>query len=75
MKLEKNTLHVGLEKPVKFLHVTDTHLTYADEQDDERTCALCRNLHGKVYEIGKIPPLEHLRCRRTFRPYERIGAI
>ena len=45
------------------------------EQDDDRTCDLCRNLHGKVYEIGKIPPLEHLRCRRTFRPYERIGAI
>ncbi len=44
MKLEKNTLHVGLEKPVKLLHVTDTHLTYADEQDDERKHALARRL-------------------------------
>ncbi len=44
MKLEKNTLHVSLEKPVKLLHVTDTHLTYADEQDDERKHALARRL-------------------------------
>ena len=44
MKLEKNTLYVGLEKPVKLLHVTDTHLTYADEQDDERKHALARRL-------------------------------
>lgn len=39
------------------------------EQDDDRTCATCRRLNGKVYEIDKIPPLEHLRCRRTFKPY------
>ena len=38
------------------------------EQDDEKTCALCRKLNGKVYEIDKIPPLEHLRCRRAFWP-------
>lgn len=40
------------------------------EQDDDRTCETCRKLHGKVYEIDKVPPLEHLRCRRSFRPYE-----
>ena len=44
MKLLKNTLRVGLAKPVKLLHVTDTHLTLADEHDDERKHALADRL-------------------------------
>jgi len=32
----KSTIEIGLEKPVKLLHVTDTHLSYADERDNER---------------------------------------
>lgn len=44
MKLEKSTVTIGLPKPVRLLHVTDTHLTCADEQDDERKHALARRL-------------------------------
>lgn len=44
MTLEKNTLKIGLEKPVRLLHVTDTHLTYADEQDNERKHALAARM-------------------------------
>ena len=44
MKLIKNTLHVGLEKPVKLLHVTDSHIALADERDDERKHALAKRL-------------------------------
>lgn len=40
MTLLKNTIRIGLPKPVKLLHVTDTHLTLADEHDDERKHAL-----------------------------------
>ena len=36
IKLAKNTFEIGLEKPLKLLHVTDTHLTLADELDDEK---------------------------------------
>ena len=36
MKMIKSTIEIGLEKPIKLLHVTDTHLSYADERDDER---------------------------------------
>lgn len=38
------------------------------EMDDEKTCAECRREDGKVYDIDKIPPLPHLRCRRWFTP-------
>ena len=40
MKLEKSTINIGLDKPVKLLHVTDSHLTLTDERDDERKRAL-----------------------------------
>ena len=44
MKLIQNTVFIGLKKPVKLLHVTDTHLTSADEYDDERKHALAKRL-------------------------------
>ena len=36
MILKKSTLKIGLEHPVKILHITDTHLAFADDRDDER---------------------------------------
>ncbi|MBQ7721132.1 MAG: metallophosphoesterase [Clostridia bacterium] len=42
IKLAKNTFEIGLEKPVKLLHVTDTHLTLADELDDEKKRQLAK---------------------------------
>lgn len=36
------------------------------EKDDAKTCATCRRLDGRVYDIDKIPPLTHLHCRRWF---------
>ncbi len=40
------------------------------EQNDDRVCALCRSLDGKIYQIDEIPVLEHLRCRRWFELVE-----
>lgn len=40
MQLTKHTVHIGLERPLKVLHVSDTHIAYADERDDERKRAL-----------------------------------
>lgn len=40
------------------------------EESDDKVCALCRSLDGKVYDIGRIPALEHLNCRRYFEPYK-----
>ena len=40
MQLEKTTLRIGLEKPVRLLHVTDSHLGLVDDRDNERKQAL-----------------------------------
>ncbi len=44
MQLLKNTLNIGLERPLKILHVTDSHIAYADERDNERKHALAQRL-------------------------------
>ena len=44
MKLIKSTLQIGLEKPVKLLHVTDSHISFVDEFDDARKHALAARL-------------------------------
>lgn len=36
------------------------------EMNDEKVCAVCRKADGEIYDIDKIPPLPHLRCRRWF---------
>ena len=36
------------------------------EMDDDKVCAECRKADGEIYDIDKIPPLPHLRCRRWF---------
>ncbi len=40
MEIIKNTVKIGLEEPVKLLHVTDTHMPMVDGTDDERKLAL-----------------------------------
>lgn len=40
------------------------------EKMDEKTCSLCRKADGEVYDLDKIPELDHLRCRRWFTPKE-----
>ena len=44
MQLIKNELRIGLEKPLKLLHVTDSHVALADEHDDERKHALAKRM-------------------------------
>ena len=35
---------------------------------DERRCVTCGNLHGKVFDINKIPPKPHWKCRCWWVP-------
>ena len=44
MQLIKSTVKIGLERPVKLLHVTDSHVALADERDDERKHALAKRM-------------------------------
>ena len=50
MELIKNTVNIGLKKPVKLLHVTDTHLGLADARDNERKHALAKRLSARDTE-------------------------
>jgi len=45
MRILENSLHLGAEKPFDIIHVSDTHLTYADgrEDDNGRKLELARN--------------------------------
>ena len=61
MKLEKSTLEIGLERPVKLLHVTDTHLTLVDERDNERKHALAKRLRDPDKEKYLCEQLEYAR--------------
>ena len=36
MKYQKIMLHIGLQRPLKLLHLSDTHICLADERDNER---------------------------------------
>lgn len=40
MNIEKSTLHIGLEKPLKIFHITDSHVALCDDRDNERKKAL-----------------------------------
>ncbi len=59
MKLEKSTVNIGLEKPLKILHVTDSHLAFVDERDNERKHALARRLSSPEKEKFFYEHLEH----------------
>lgn len=38
------------------------------EVEDAKTCRVCEDADGEIYDIDKIPPLPHLHCRRWFTP-------
>ena len=57
MKLIQSTVQIGLAEPVRLLHVTDTHLSFADARDDARKHELARRMRdpNKVQYL-----LEHI---------------
>ena len=59
MKLKKSTVNIGLEKPLKILHVTDSHLAFVDERDNERKHALARRLSSPEKEKFFYEHLEY----------------
>ena len=42
MKVLKNHIRIGIEKPFTVLHASDTHIAYADNRNDERKIRLAR---------------------------------
>ena len=37
LKIERYTLNVGAERPFTAVHISDTHITFSDTRDTERT--------------------------------------
>ena len=52
MKLSKLRIEIGLPEPVRLLHLTDTHLAFADERDDERKRELARRRSAEFAADG-----------------------
>ena len=64
IRLTHTKLNVGLKQPVKILHITDVHLTYANENDTPRHHCLMQkrfDVFQKEGEFPPFPPLEYLK--------------
>lgn len=43
MRVIRNSIKVGAQKPFSFIHMSDTHFSMADERDDEQKILLSKN--------------------------------
>ena len=43
LKIERHTLNVGAERPFTAVHISDTHITFSDARDTERTQKLAES--------------------------------
>ena len=57
IRLTHTKLNVGLREPVKILHITDVHLTYANETDTPRHRCLMQKRFDVFQKEGDFPPL------------------
>ena len=55
-KIVHTVLEVGLEAPVKILHITDVHLTIANDQDSEEMAKTMDRRREVFYKEGNCPP-------------------
>lgn len=44
-------------------------------EDDHKTCKVCRNLDGRVFNIDKVPKKVHYHCRCHVIPYKDISGF
>lgn len=56
IRITHTKLNAGLEQPVKILHITDIHLTYANEKDTPRHHCLMDKRFKVFQEEGEFPP-------------------
>jgi UDP-2,3-diacylglucosamine pyrophosphatase LpxH len=60
LNIKKIRLNPGLARPLRFLHVSDTHLSYADERDDERKLKLAQE-RSRLFEQGTGRCMKYLK--------------
>lgn len=56
INITNTKLTAGLNQPVKILHITDIHLTYANEKDIPEHHKLMKRRHDVFREEGNFPP-------------------
>ena len=63
LKIDRLTISIGLEKPFRAFHISDTHLTLADDRENDRKKALAagRSAHFKTSEQCFAASLAHAR--------------
>jgi predicted MPP superfamily phosphohydrolase len=61
VKLREIEIEAGAEKPFSVIHISDSHLAYADERDDERKIKLATR-RGKLFRT----PEATLRAQRQY---------
>lgn len=59
MGIKKIDLRIGLQSPVKLLHISDTHLSFADSRDDACKMKLAEK-RSQLFENGTHACLIHL---------------
>ena len=72
IELTHTKIHAGLEKPVKVLHVTDVHLTFANEEDTPEQHALMAK-RFKTFETVNEQKLEQIRTTVEQRLQHGLG--
>ena len=50
MTIDKCTLRIGLEAPLKILHITDSHIALCDERDNARKMELAKDRGNAIQE-------------------------
>ena len=56
IRITNTKLNVGLDKPIKILHITDIHLTYANENDTPQHHRLMKKRFDVFQAEGGFPP-------------------
>lgn len=59
MNIKKIKLNIGIQSPLKLLHISDTHLSYADSRSDERKQRLAM-ARSQLFENGTHACTMHL---------------
>ncbi len=55
LKTDRVELHLGLEKPIKILHITDIHISFADDRDEEKWLEFAAHRREIFFKEGRRP--------------------
>ena len=75
-KIIRTVIHAGAEKPFKILHITDVHLTFADETDPQDQIEKERRRWDTFRKEGNFPPFEPEEYfKKAIALAEELGAV